>query len=184
MNSNLAFASVSLLLNSTVDTPQRATVNGLNMTAGSLAKTIGPTIGTFIFAWTANSTLVYPLDFHFIFIIMAFIGIISVFISTNINESRINNIDYIPVKNTEISNNHIIKQENIQPVNVQYLQNNNNNEVSYGKYFNDIYVSNVKTNEMYSIPNFKYNKINDDNHDESLTCLLDKKDKDNKFSSI
>ena len=65
---SFCFATIALCLNNSVETERRGTLNGLNMTIGSLAKAIGPPIGTASFAWSLTNGLPFPIDFHFIFI--------------------------------------------------------------------------------------------------------------------
>eukprot|EP01036_Dinobryon_divergens_P040577 gene40577-53661_t len=51
----IAFMGCTLLLNHQVPTEQRASVTGMNILMGSLAKSLAPVGGTSIFAWSANS---------------------------------------------------------------------------------------------------------------------------------
>eukprot|EP01138_Halocafeteria_seosinensis_P015222 gb/GECG01015535.1/.p1 GENE.gb/GECG01015535.1/~~gb/GECG01015535.1/.p1 ORF type:complete len:667 (+),score=61.14 gb/GECG01015535.1/:1-2001(+) len=62
-----AFTSNFRLINNSVPREQRGAMNGLAMTLGSFGKSVGPSIGAVIFAWTMTNGLPFPLDYHFIF---------------------------------------------------------------------------------------------------------------------
>ena len=73
--STSAFTSNALVLNHLVPTSQSATLNGINMFIGCIAKAIGPFFGGYVFAYTANSKdLSYPFNYHFIFFFISLIG--------------------------------------------------------------------------------------------------------------
>eukprot|EP00607_Mallomonas_marina_P009123 CAMPEP_0182421688 /NCGR_PEP_ID=MMETSP1167-20130531/7142_1 /TAXON_ID=2988 /ORGANISM="Mallomonas Sp, Strain CCMP3275" /LENGTH=499 /DNA_ID=CAMNT_0024599051 /DNA_START=84 /DNA_END=1583 /DNA_ORIENTATION=- len=101
MGTSLAFSSSSLMLNRSVSTDVRATVNGINMTFGSVAKTIGPFIGSYIFAWTIDGDKSYPFDYCFSFFIMGFIGVLSAFIGTYITTQKQQGAKYMAVNADE-----------------------------------------------------------------------------------
>ena len=75
MATSLAFSCLSLCTNDIVDKERRASLNGFVMSMGSLAKTLGPFSGSIVFAWSINNGLSFPLDFHFVFLM---IGILAV----------------------------------------------------------------------------------------------------------
>lgn len=59
---------MALVTNNLVDASRRATVNGLSMTLGSLAKAAGPTTFSTVFAWSiSGSDHALPLDYHLVF---------------------------------------------------------------------------------------------------------------------
>lgn len=62
-----AFTSNFILINNSVPSEKRGAMNGLGMTLGSLGKSIGPAVGSVIFAWTLTNGIGFPLDYHFIF---------------------------------------------------------------------------------------------------------------------
>lgn len=67
------FINVALATNNAVDPSQRATLNGLSMTLGSLAKAAGPAFFSAIFAWSIDgSARPFPLDYHLVFYVLAF----------------------------------------------------------------------------------------------------------------
>jgi len=76
----LAFTSISLLLNDTVESDKRASMNGFSMAIGSLSKSIGPFLGAILLAWSINGNLPFPLDFHLMFVLISIIGVASAFI--------------------------------------------------------------------------------------------------------
>ncbi|CAM9128529.1 unnamed protein product, partial [Hapterophycus canaliculatus] len=72
MVANMVFINVSLATNNAVDPSRRATLNGLSMTLGSLAKAAGPTFFSSIFAWSIDGeSRPFPLDHHLAFYLLA-----------------------------------------------------------------------------------------------------------------
>lgn len=70
-----SFTSIALLINRSVHPTQRASINGLAMTAGSLAKTLGPPIGGMAYAftiwsWTEHATH-HWINYHTLFLLVA-----------------------------------------------------------------------------------------------------------------
>jgi MFS family permease len=88
----LCFASLGLITNNCVDKEVRGSLNGLSMSFGSLSKAIGPFSGALLFAWSLTNDQSFPLDFHFVFIIVAVMSIASFFIELpqDDNNSAIN----------------------------------------------------------------------------------------------
>ncbi|CAN0223141.1 unnamed protein product [Pylaiella littoralis] len=68
------FINVALATNNAVEPSRRATLNGLSMTLGSLAKAAGPAFTSAIFAWSidADSSRPFPMDYHLVFYLLAF----------------------------------------------------------------------------------------------------------------
>ncbi len=67
----LSFSSLALVLNSCAAQDRRASLNGLSMSFGSLSKSFGPFTASILFAWSLNSGLSFPLDYHLVFLIVA-----------------------------------------------------------------------------------------------------------------
>lgn len=67
------FINVALATNNAVEPSRRATLNGLAMTLGSLAKAAGPAFSSAIFAWSidGDSTRPFPLDYHLVFYLLS-----------------------------------------------------------------------------------------------------------------
>ncbi|CAM9296394.1 unnamed protein product, partial [Hapterophycus canaliculatus] len=58
--------------NNAVDPSRRATLNGLSMTVGSLAKAVGPAFLSAIFAWSIDGEWrPFPFDYHLVFYVLA-----------------------------------------------------------------------------------------------------------------
>lgn len=70
MCTNLSFAGNAILINRSVSADKRASVNGLSMTIGSIAKALGPCLGSLIFAVSINYNTPFPFDFHLIFFLL------------------------------------------------------------------------------------------------------------------
>lgn len=81
---SLGNSSIGLIVNRCVRKEQRASINGLSMGIGSMAKAIGPMTSTFIFAWSINPSQEdaverdFPLDVHFIFIIFSLLSVVCI----------------------------------------------------------------------------------------------------------
>ncbi|CAM9581917.1 unnamed protein product [Ectocarpus sp. 12 AP-2014] len=67
------FINVALATNNAVEPSRRATLNGLSMTLGSLAKAAGPAFFSAIFAWSIDDDgrRPFPLDCHLVFYLLA-----------------------------------------------------------------------------------------------------------------
>ncbi|CAN0476659.1 unnamed protein product, partial [Laminaria digitata] len=61
--------NVFLAINNAVHPSQRGTINGLQMTLGSLAQGAGPVFSSTIFAWSINQPRSFPFDNHLIFLL-------------------------------------------------------------------------------------------------------------------
>lgn len=68
MASCMAFTSTFLIINAAVPSNLRGTVNGLAMTFGSIAKALGPSVGSVIFASAIHSSLPLPLSYLLVFL--------------------------------------------------------------------------------------------------------------------
>ena len=75
MGLGLAISSCSLLVNQLVDSSLRATINGVSMTVGSLARAVGPIMASVLFAWSIShrrsGPREFPFEYHFVFLLMA-----------------------------------------------------------------------------------------------------------------
>ncbi|KAJ3538854.1 hypothetical protein NM208_g5730 [Fusarium decemcellulare] len=60
----IGLASLQVLVNDIVKPRERAFMNGLAQSVGSLARAIGPSLGGFTWSWSLKSGLKAPLDFH------------------------------------------------------------------------------------------------------------------------
>ncbi|CAM9564568.1 unnamed protein product [Ectocarpus sp. 6 AP-2014] len=67
------FINIALATNNAVEPSRRATLNGLSMTLGSLAKAAGPAFFSAIFAWSIDDDgrRPFPLDYHLVFYLLA-----------------------------------------------------------------------------------------------------------------
>jgi prenylcysteine oxidase/farnesylcysteine lyase len=70
------FTSTFVLLNNAADASIRGSANGLAQTMGSVAGMLGPLVGSILFAWSLNNSLSWPLNFHFIWILLTIICLI------------------------------------------------------------------------------------------------------------
>ncbi|CAN0239201.1 unnamed protein product, partial [Ectocarpus sp. 12 AP-2014] len=67
------FTNVALATNNAVEPSRCATLNGLSMMLGSLAKAAGPAFFSAIFAWSIDDDdrRPFPLDYHLVFYLLA-----------------------------------------------------------------------------------------------------------------
>ncbi|CAB1117719.1 unnamed protein product [Ectocarpus sp. CCAP 1310/34] len=67
------FTNVALATNNAVEPSRWATLNGLSMMLGSLAKAVGPAFFSAIFAWSIDDDgrRPFPLDYHLVFYLLA-----------------------------------------------------------------------------------------------------------------
>ena len=70
------FTSLFLLINRSVHTDRRATVNGLAMTIGSVAKAVGPILGSVMYAWSIENNLREPMNFMLVFAMCLFFSVL------------------------------------------------------------------------------------------------------------
>lgn len=77
MASCMAFTCTFLLINASVASKLRGSVNGLAMTFGSIAKALGPSIGSILFAASIQSSIPLPLSYLLVFLISLTISILT-----------------------------------------------------------------------------------------------------------
>lgn len=82
---SLGNSSIGLIVNRCVQKEQRASINGLSMGIGSMAKAVGPMASTYMFAWSINRSSNgdrrgFPLDVHMIFIFFTILSIVCIFL--------------------------------------------------------------------------------------------------------
>lgn len=61
----ISLASVQILFNDLCRPSERAFINGLGQSVGSLARAIGPTLGGMCWSWSVSNGLSAPMDYHF-----------------------------------------------------------------------------------------------------------------------
>lgn len=86
-SSSLGFASLAIILNHCVTKDKRGSLNGLSMTFGSIAKSLGPLFAAMAFAWSIDRIRSIPLDYHLVFLVISGSCLISVFIPLPHNET-------------------------------------------------------------------------------------------------
>lgn len=116
MGIGLSLCGISLVINHLVDSTNRGSLNGLVVTIDSIAKMLGLAYGPVTYAYTIDSGLGFPFDFHFVFIVLALLTFLSngVFVATRpnktISNSSDNTVHETPTENME--NNNIINYTN------------------------------------------------------------------------
>lgn len=86
-SASLGFASLAIILNHCVTKDKRGSLNGLSMTFGSIAKSLGPLFAAMAFAWSIDRIRSIPLDYHLVFLVISGSCLISVFIPLPHNEN-------------------------------------------------------------------------------------------------
>ena len=86
IQSSMFTANFSIINNSVV-TAQRGSVNGLAMGIASFFKATGPMAGTALFAWSLTNGLPSPLDVHFCYALMCGIATITALLARRIPAS-------------------------------------------------------------------------------------------------
>eukprot|EP01006_Ploeotia_vitrea_P016733 TRINITY_DN47579_c0_g1_i1.p1 TRINITY_DN47579_c0_g1~~TRINITY_DN47579_c0_g1_i1.p1 ORF type:complete len:554 (-),score=235.31 TRINITY_DN47579_c0_g1_i1:40-1701(-) len=81
-----AFTSTFMLINNSVPTSQRGSVNGLAMAIASVFKAIGPSLGGAIYAGSLTGGLAWPLDFHLVFYVTGAFSLITLCLSHKLPE--------------------------------------------------------------------------------------------------
>ncbi|KAI8812838.1 major facilitator superfamily domain-containing protein [Cladochytrium replicatum] len=75
--SNYSFTSTFILINNSAPTPRLlGTINGFGQTGATLARTIGPTIGGSLWAWSLSAGLSFPFNYHLVYNLIAVVGMI------------------------------------------------------------------------------------------------------------
>ncbi|CAM9486293.1 unnamed protein product [Phaeothamnion confervicola] len=69
--SNVVFASLTLCTNNSVSRSMRGSFNGLMMTVGSIAKSLGPPAGAVLYAYSVADGAQWPFDYHLVFYVLA-----------------------------------------------------------------------------------------------------------------
>lgn len=83
MASTMAFTCIFLIINASVPSHLRGSVNGLAMTFGSVSKALGPTFGSIIFAWSIHSSLPLPVSYMFVFLLNFAMAVFTLFLPTS-----------------------------------------------------------------------------------------------------
>eukprot|EP00936_MAST-01D_sp_MAST-1D-sp1_P002168 g2168.t1 len=86
IQSSMFTANFSIINNSVV-TAKRGSVNGLAMGIASLFKATGPMGGTALFAWSLTNGLPSPLDVHFCYVLMCGVAVITALLARQIPAS-------------------------------------------------------------------------------------------------
>ena len=69
------------MMNNSVPTSKRGTLNGAGMTIASIGKAVGPAAGSPLFAWSLTNGLSMPFDYHLLYWLSAALMVALVLIS-------------------------------------------------------------------------------------------------------
>ncbi|KAI8916233.1 major facilitator superfamily domain-containing protein [Gorgonomyces haynaldii] len=75
---SLTFTAVMILVSNSAKPGMLGVVNGYGQMGGSFVRTVGPSLGSSIFAWSIQSGIAFPLDKNLIFLLLSLLGLISV----------------------------------------------------------------------------------------------------------
>ena len=68
-----AFTAVFLMVNNSITAESRGGLNGLGQTLGSLGRMAGPVFAGILFSWSLENGMRFPLDYHFVFILLSMV---------------------------------------------------------------------------------------------------------------
>ncbi|XP_062585104.1 uncharacterized protein LOC134246757 [Saccostrea cucullata] len=87
-----SFPATSLFVNNSSPAHMAGSVNGIAMTATAIARTLAPTIGGSVFAWSIGNDLGAPFDVNISFFMFEFIlwltSVYSLFIPESLNRKK------------------------------------------------------------------------------------------------
>ena len=83
----MSVTSSLIMINNSVHAEERGKLNGYTLAIGNLARALSPPVYGTLFAMTATSGNVYPFNFAFSFLVLAFSFYIAYFISTKLHVS-------------------------------------------------------------------------------------------------
>jgi len=86
----------------------------LGQSVASLARAVGPILGSSIFAWSLSSHLSFPLNYHFMYIVLSLVALLGFYVSLKIPESINYSDGYEPPKDDQSSNEELAIKENKQ----------------------------------------------------------------------
>jgi hypothetical protein len=86
----VAFSSVFLLINDSVDSDERGALNGLSVTLAGISKALGPMLGSILFAWSISNGLPFPCNYAFVFLLNTIIGIAGFFLPLRSQDDGVN----------------------------------------------------------------------------------------------
>jgi Na+/melibiose symporter-like transporter len=68
-------AAINLMINNASDPKSVGAINGLSASIAAASRLVAPTLGGSTYAWSLNNGLPFPLDFHFVFLVLGLICI-------------------------------------------------------------------------------------------------------------
>ncbi|XP_065838334.1 uncharacterized protein [Oscarella lobularis] len=84
---SVGFTSINVLVCNSAKRSIRGSVTGLNQSAASIARMIGPSLGSYLFAWSESNGYGYPLNYHFVFGFTSSVCVIAIVIGCLLPES-------------------------------------------------------------------------------------------------
>jgi MFS family permease len=75
------FVSLFILIGNSSLPETRGSVNGISQSLVAIGRSVGPVLGSILFAWSESNGRGWPLDYHFVFNLCAVFGILLIFIS-------------------------------------------------------------------------------------------------------
>jgi len=82
-----AFSSIFPLIANTTSASNTGSVNGLAQMGGALARAVGPTLGGVLFAWSSSNGLPFPLNFHFVFNLIAIFCLFNILLTLTLSKN-------------------------------------------------------------------------------------------------
>lgn len=63
-------AAVNLMINNASDPKSVGAINGLSASIAAASRLVAPTLGGSAYSWSQNNGFPFPLDFHFVFLVL------------------------------------------------------------------------------------------------------------------
>ena len=85
-----AFTAVFIMVSNSITSESRGALNGTGQTLGSLGRMLGPVFAGITFSWSLENGLPFPVDYHFLFILLGMIVfaifLVSLLVPTSIDQ--------------------------------------------------------------------------------------------------
>lgn len=82
-----AFTSIMVSINNSVSKKSLSLVNGIAQSLASLTRAVGPVLCGLIWQYSLKNGLGYPLNYHFVFIVLSALTLVGYFVATRIPRS-------------------------------------------------------------------------------------------------
>jgi len=85
LGSFMNFSALQRYTNDTISPERRGQINGFQIAFSSLLQTCGPLLGGYVLSWSMETSRPYPFNYHFVFLIMVVITLITLYVIYNLD---------------------------------------------------------------------------------------------------